>query len=130
MSQYVNKEYYSNDFKGTKIPSDEVDEYLTLASEKIDDVTFNRIVGIGFEKLTAFQQKCIQKAICYQAEYYFEYGVADSIKNVTSYSVLDMSINISKVFETEAEKLCMDENAYFNLKKSGLTSRRTRWQYL
>lgn len=130
MNQYVDKEYYSNNFKGTTIPNDEVDEYLTLASEKIDDVTFNRIVGIGFDKLTTYQQECVQKAICYQAEYYFEHGVADSIKNVTSFSVLDISINTSKAFETEAEKLGMAENAYFNIKKSGLISRRTRWQYL
>lgn len=130
MSQYADKEYYSKTFIGTTIPSDEVDRYLTIASEKIDDITFNRIVGIGFDKLATFQKECIQKAVCYQAEYYFKYGTADSIKNVSSYKVLDISIDISRDEETEAEKVSMDEIAYMHIKESGLTSRRTRWQYL
>ena len=130
MSQYVDKEYYSNTFTGKKIPEEELDKYLTLASEKIDDITFNRIEGIGFDKLTTFQKECIQKAVCYQAEYYFEHGATASIGKVSSFSVLDISINTSKEEETDAEKVSMDEIAYMHIKKSGLTSRRTRWRYL
>lgn len=122
MNQYVNEEYYSDTFEGTNIPDKEIDRYLKLASEKIDDITFNRIVAIGFDNLTEFQQTCIKKAVCYQAEYYFANGI-NSLSGVSSYSVLDISINVDKTHETEAQKQDMDEMAYMNVKKSGLACR-------
>lgn len=121
MNQYVDEEYYVDTFKGTNIPKEELDKYLQLASEKIDDITFNRIVAIGFENLTEFQQICIKKAVCYQAEYYFANGINSS--NVSSYSVLDISVSVDKSSETEAQKLDVDEFAYMNVKKSGLACR-------
>lgn len=121
MNQYVNKEYYTDTFEGTTIPDNEIDKYLKLAQEKIDDITYNRIVGIGFDNLTDFQKECVSKAICYQAEYYSVNGI-NSLSNVSSYSVLDISINVDKSHETEAQKKDMDEFAYMNIKKSGLTS--------
>lgn len=121
MNQYVNKEYYLDTFEGTTIPEDEIDKYLKLAQEKIDDITYNRIVGIGFDNLTDFQKECVRKAICYQAEYYSVNGI-NSLSNVSSYSVLDISINVDKSHETEAQKKDMDDFAYMNIKKSGLTS--------
>lgn len=122
---YATEEYYSASFN--KIPKEEVEKYLNLASEKIDDITFNRIVKKGFDKLTAFQKECVQKAICYQAEYYFDNGISSSINNVSSYNVLDISISIDKTKETDAQKLEMDELAYMHIKKSGLTTRSFRW---
>lgn len=118
MNQYVDKEYYLDTFKGTNIPEEEIDKYLQLASEKIDDITFNRIVAIGFENLTEFQQICIKKAVCYQAEYYSTNGI--NALNASSYSVLDISVNVDKSSETEAQRLGVDEFAYMNVKKSGL----------
>ena len=123
MSQYVTKEYFLNSFKGyTEMPSHEVEKYLELAQEKIDNITFNRIVGIGFDNLTKFQQENIQKAICRQAIYYFENGVSP-LSIVSSYSVLDVSVNIDTSNETEAHKACMDEFAYMYIKKTGLIGR-------
>lgn len=121
MNQYVNEEYYTDAFEGVKIPDDDIKMYLRLAQEKIDDITYNRIVYLGFDKLTDFQKECISKAVCYQAEYYFENGIS-SLSGVSSYSVLDISINVDKTHETEAQKKGMDEFAYMNVKKSGLTS--------
>ena len=121
MNQYVNEEYYIENFGGYKIEAVEVNEYLKLAQEKIDDVTFNRIVGIGFDNLTDFQKECVSKAICYQADYYFENGI-NSLSNVSSFSVLDISINVDNTEKTEAQNKGMDEMAYMNIKKSGLTS--------
>ncbi len=122
MSQYVTKEYYINIFKGTAVPIEEVEKYLELAQEKIDEVTFNRIIGIGFNNLTSFQQENIQKAICRQAEYYFENGI-NSFSSVSSYSVLDISVNVDNSSETEAQKACMGEFAHMYIKKTGLTGR-------
>lgn len=120
MNQYITEEYYTNEFEGEIIP-DDIDKYLMLAQEKIDEVTKNRIVYIGFDKLTDFQKKCISRAICHQAEYYFTNGI-NSLSNVSSYSVLDISINVDSTKETEAQKKDMDEFAYMNVKKSGLAS--------
>ena len=125
MNQYVNEEYYLNSFGGETLPDDNIEKYLRLAQEKIDEVTFNRIVKIGFDNLTEFQKDCISKAICYQAEYYSVNGVNSS--KVSSYSVLDISINMNDKQKTEAEELDMDELAYMNVKKTGLTNKVLRW---
>lgn len=121
MNQYITEDYYFNDFNGETIPDKDIERYLMLAQEKIDEVTYNRIVHIGFNNLTDFQKDCISKAICYQAEYYFANGI-NSLSNVSSYSVLDISIDVDNTNQTEAQKKDMDEFAYMNVKKSGLTS--------
>lgn len=121
MNQYITEEYYSNDFNGEILPDNDIEKYLKLAQEKIDEVTYNRIVGIGFDNLTDFQKECVSKAICYQAEYYYENGVG-SLSSVSSFSVLDISINVDKSKQTEAQKKDMSEFAYINIKKTGLTS--------
>lgn len=121
MNQYVTEDYYSTTFDGTMLPDKDVEKYLKLAQEKIDDITHNRIVSIGFNNLTDFQKDCVSKAICYQAEYYFANGV-NSLSSVSSYSVLDITVNVDKTNQTEAQKKDMDEFAYMNVKKSGLLS--------
>lgn len=121
MNQYVNEEYYYDLFLGEKLDDEQASVYLKLAQEKIDDVTHNRIVYIGFDNLTDFQKECVQKAICYQAEYYYENG-ANSLSNVSSYSILDISINVDSSKKTEAQNKDMSEFAYMNIKKSGLAS--------
>lgn len=122
MNQYVDIDYYLNTYKGTLIIPNKVNNYLVLAQEKIDEVTFNRIVKIGFDNLTSFQKENIQKAVCRQAEYYFENGI-NSLSSVSSYSVLDISVNVDTSSETEAQKACMDEFAYMYAKKTGLMGR-------
>ena len=74
MTLYVDKKYYFDEFKGNKVPINEIEKYLRLAQEKIDSITFNRIVTIGFNNLTKFQQEKIKDAICYQAEYIYLNG--------------------------------------------------------
>ena len=121
LNQYITEKYYFDEFEGETIPDKDVEKYLKLAQEKIDEVTHNRIVNIGFDNLTDFQKDCISKAICHQAEYYFANGVS-SLSNVSSYSVLDISINVDTTNQTEAQKKDIYEFAYMNIKKSGLAS--------
>lgn len=125
MTLYVDKEYYSTTFKGTLIPSDDIEKYLELAQEKIDSITFNRIVEIGFNNLTEFQREKISKAICYQAEYILKNGFndEDKEKGIASYSVLDISVNVKDSEKTQANKECMSEIAYDLIHKTGLDSR-------
>ena len=123
MTLYVDKEYYLNKFKGKKIPEEDIEKYLELAQEKIDSITYNRIVSIGFANLTEFQKEKISKAICYQAEYIFKNGYNDEDnRDITSYSVLDISVSVdnSNANKTNGQKLNMSEIAYDYVHKTGL----------
>ena len=123
MTLYVSKEYYSNTFKGKTIPDEDIEKYLELAQEKIDSITYNRIVAIGFDNLTEFQKEKISKAICYQAEYIFKNGYNDEDnRDISSYSVLDISVSVdnSSSNKTKAQKLNMSEMAYDLVHKTGL----------
>lgn len=123
MTLYVSEKYYSNEFNGVKLPDDETEKCLKLAQEKIDSITFNRIVAIGFDNLTEFQKEKIKEAICYQAEYIFENGYNnENNRDISSYSVLDISVSKdnSNSNKTIAQKENMSEIAYDCIHKTGL----------
>lgn len=123
MSLYVNEEYYTDIFEGEIIPDVDIEEYLKLAQEKIDSITHNRIVAIGFENLTEFQKDKISEAICYQAEYIFKNGYNDeNNRDISSYAVLDISVSVdnSKGNKTMAQKLNLSEMSYDLIHKTGL----------
>lgn len=124
MTLYVNEDYYSNTFEGTKLPDNEIEKYLELAQEKIDSITYNRIVKIGFNNLTDFQKDKISKAICYQAEYVKGNGYNnEENRDISSYSVLDISVSVDSSKKSIAQKLSMSEIAYDYVHKTGLDSR-------
>lgn len=123
MTLYVDKKYYSDEFKGNEVPIDEIKKYLRLAQEKIDSITFNRIVAIGFNNLTKFQQEKIRDAICYQAEYIYKNGYNnEDNRDASSYSVLDISVSVdnSNSNKTIAQRKNMSEMAYDYVHKTGL----------
>ena len=120
MTLYADDNYYLDTFEGNKIPDDDVKKYLELAQEKIDSITFNRIVRIGFDNLTDFQKEKVQKAMCYQAEYIFENGTETS--NIASYSVLDINVSVGNK-NTPASLNHMSEIAYDLIHKTGLDCR-------
>ena len=126
MTLYVDKKYYFDEFKGNKVPINEIEKYLRLAQEKIDSITFNRIVAIGFNNLTKFQQEKIKDAICYQAEYIYVNGYNnEDNRDVSSYSVLDISVSVdnSNNDKTIAQRKNMSEMAYDYVHKTGLDSK-------
>lgn len=131
MNQYATYEYYLNEFRGNILKLNEINKYLQEASEKIDSITHNRIVRIGFDNLTPFQKENIQKAVCYQAEYIMENGFndEDKEKDISSYSVLDISVNVkdNDKEKTQAKKECMSEKAYDLIFKTGLATRGYRY---
>lgn len=124
---YVDENYYFSDFESELI--EEPEKYLTLAQEKIDSITFNRIVKIGFDNLTEFQKDKVRKAICYEAEHIFENGYNnDNSSDISSYKVLDINVNIKEnTDKTQAEKENMCEIAYDLIKKTGLANRSFRF---
>lgn len=123
MTLYVNEEYYSNEFDGSELPDKEIGKYLKLAQEKIDSITFNRIVALGFDNLTEFQKEKIKEAICYQAEYIYENGYNnENNRDISSYSVLDISVSKdnSSGNKTTAQRNNISEIAYDYIHKTGL----------
>ena len=131
MTLYVSKEYYQKNFEGNKIPDKEIEKNLKLAQNKIDRITFNRIVSIGFENLTKFQQEKVKESICYQADYIFENGYNDEDNSdISSYSVLDISVSVQtkdNSSKTKAELECMSELAYDAIVQTGLMQRTWRF---
>ena len=93
-------------------------ELLELASSKIDELTYNRIEAIGFDNLTDFQKKKIEKATLLQAQYYDEYGTDTESLNGFNISGLSMS------FEGGSAPKGVSPTAYSQLKQTGLTVRR------
>lgn len=70
------------------------DELLEMASSKVDELTFNRIKGIGFNNLTHFQQLSVESATLAQAKYYNDYGT--DVGNMSGFSLLDTSISFNQ----------------------------------
>ena len=121
MQPYADNDYYNNEFFGERKISDpkELNKKLILASQKIDEITYNRIVEKGFENLTSFQKEKIKDAVCYQANYILENGIEST--DIKSYSVLDINISVDKK-ETIANKLNVSEIAYNYIKQTGLSN--------
>lgn len=91
---YADSDYYENTFMGNTIPDDELNNKLELASDKIDSLTYNRIVGIGFDNLTSFQQEKIKKAVCCQADFMYKYG--DYLNTpISGYTAGSVQLNIN-----------------------------------
>lgn len=68
---YVDEGYY-NSFSGTI--TEKLSGKLEKATDQIDSLTHNRIVGVGFDNLTPFQQDKIKKAVCIHADFMEQYG--------------------------------------------------------
>lgn len=57
-----------------QIPVDQMDKALERSSDQIDILTYNRIIGTGFDNLTQFQRDRVIKAVCQQADFQYQYG--------------------------------------------------------
>lgn len=90
---YLNPDEYIGD-----IPSEQLEKQLSDACRTVDSLTFNRIVKLGFENLTEFQQGIIRDAVAKQAD--FTYDNAELLDSpLSSYSIsgVSMSFDTSKV---------------------------------
>lgn len=125
MSNYVDVTYYQDTYKGT-IPSDEIEKRLKKASMHIDTLTYNRIVGRGFDNLTEFQQNIIKEVICKLAD--FEYENEDLIQSIlSSYSINGVSVNFGSNWNIEVQNgIAIKKEDYSLLGQTGLTCRNLR----
>lgn len=119
---YVTQEYYG-DIYGGIIPEAELGKALRQASRHIDSLTYNRIVGIGFENLTPFQQEIIREVICLQAD--FEHENADEINTILqSYSINGVSAQFGSSWNVFTDKgVAMKRDVYALLTQTGLCCR-------
>ena len=125
MTSYIDSDYYLNTYMGTVIKDeDDIEKMLSSASRHIDTLTFNRIVEIGFDNLTEFQQEIISEAICSLAD--FEYENQDLLSSpFTSYSINGVSASFGEAWNVEIQNgIAIPKSVYSLLSQTGLTCRR------
>lgn len=117
---YADTDYYKSTYKGNIIPDDELENKLEAAGDKIDGLTYNRIVGIGFENLTLFQQEKIKKAVCTQADFMYQYGDYLNIP-LTEYVAGSIQLNFNSA--SGGSHIKTTEAVMNYLSQTGLTCR-------
>ncbi|MBS6465512.1 MAG: hypothetical protein KH381_02045 [Clostridium sp.] len=115
MATYADVTYYKETYKGTSIPDDALERALRQAERHIDTLTYNRIVGAGFERLTTFQRDIIREVCCNLAD--FEYENADELNCILQ----NYAINgVSMTFGSSWNMVC----------QNGVAIRRDLYEYL
>ena len=123
---YADVIYYTETYRGSTVPTDDLEKALRQASRHIDSLTYNRIVGRGFSNLTEFQQEIIREVVCQQAD--FEHENADMIDSVLSgYSLNGASVQFGDSWNVYADKgVAMKKDVYALLSQTGLCCRLAR----
>lgn len=123
---YATPEYYTDTYGGTLILENDIGRALQIASRHIDSLTYNRIVGQGFSRLTQFQQDIIQDVVCQQAD--FETENADEINSIlSSYSINGVSAQFGSSWNIFTDKgVAMKRDLYALLCQTGLCCRLAR----
>lgn len=117
---YATERYYESNYGGSLISEDSLRRFLVQASRHIDTLTYNRIVGRGFDNLTEFQKNVIQEVVCCQAE--FEYENADEISSIlSSYSINGVSARFGSSWNVFIDRgVAMKRDDYALLCQTGL----------
>lgn len=119
---YADETFYKNEYLGTHTPEN-LNRILKTASQHIDTLTFNRIVGVGFENLTPFQQSVIREVCCQMADFMIENK--DLIETtVSSYSINGVSMAFGDNWNVvTSQGIALSRSTFELLKQSGLTRR-------
>ena len=123
---YASEDSYKTQYKGTQVSEDDQEKALIQASRHVDSLTFNRIVGRGFDNLTEYQQEIIREVVCQQAD--FETENADMISSVlSSYSINGVSMQFGSAWNVYTDKgVAMRRDTYSLLCQTGLCCRLAR----
>lgn len=119
---YADEAFYKNEYLGTH-NSENLNRILKTASQHIDTLTFNRIVGVGFENLTPFQQSVVREVCCQMADFMIENK--DLIETtVSSYSINGVSMAFGDNWNVvTSQGIALSRSTFELLKQSGLTRR-------
>ena len=122
---YADAAYYQGEYGGDII-LEGVEKALKKASRHIDSLTYNRIVGRGFDSLTEFQQEIIKEVCCEMAE--FEYDNADYIESVLqSYAINGVTMNFGDSWNVRViSGIAVRTDTYQKLVQTGLCCRLAR----
>ena len=123
---YAGIEYYKNTYKGNLEDAD-AEKALEKASRHIDTLTYNRIVAIGFDNLTEYQQGIIKECECLMADW--ETENTDYINNMlSSYSLngASMSFTGQSASATVVSGVAVSRDIYSHLQKCGLCTKSLR----
>ena len=124
---YVNDEYYTVEYKGSILPTNEILKELKKASRQVDSMTYNRINKVGVSNLTNFQLSIIKEVVCELAD--FNYENKDLINSIlSSYSIngVNMSFDNSNNVANKNGVIIPNE-LYNHLEETGLTCLNFRW---
>lgn len=119
---YADEAFYKNEYLGTHT-SEQLNRILKTASQHIDTLTFNRIVGVGFDNLTPFQQSVVREVCCQMADFMIENK--DLIETtVSSYSINGVSMAFGDNWNVvTSQGIALSRSTFELLKQSGLTRR-------
>lgn len=114
---YVDEAYYSA-FSG--LITEKLNNKLEKATDQINSLTYNRMVGIEFDNLTEFQKDKIKKAICLHADFVEQYGsyIDMPLSGFTAGST-SVSFNANKI-----NGVTTTQEVINYLNQTGLTCRR------
>lgn len=123
MATYADVTYYKETYGGSSIPDDALERALKRASRHLDTLTYNRIIGVGFEHLTAFQRDIIQEVCCRQAD--FEYENADELSCILqNYAINGVSMTFGSGWNVVCQNgVAMHRDTYEYLCQTGLCCR-------
>ena len=120
---YADLEYYKYTYNGN-LPEEEAVKALKQASRHIDILTYSRIVGVGLDNLTQFQQDTVKEVCCMMAD--FESANASMINSlINSYSINGASVSFSGESANcqLVNGIIVQRNVYEQLNLTGLTCR-------
>lgn len=123
---YADVTYYKETYNGN-LKDEEIERALRNASRHIDTLTYNRIVSIGFENLTEYQQGIIEECCCLMADW--ESENTDYINSMlSSYSLngASMSFSGNSASAFVSNGIVVSRDIYSHLEKSGLCTRTLR----
>lgn len=114
---YVDEAFYKS-FSG--LITENLSGKLEKATDQINALTYNRVVGIGFDNLTEFQKDKIKKAICLHADFMEQYGEYIDMP-LGGYSAGSVSVNFNA---QKINGVTTTQEVLNYLKQTGLTCRR------
>ena len=120
---YAGIEYYKNTYKGNLEDAD-AEKALSKASRHIDTLTYNRIVEMGFDALSEYQQGIIKECACLMADW--ETENKDYIESLlSSYSLngASMSFTGNSANAVVVNGVAVSRDIYAHLQKSGFCCR-------
>lgn len=93
-----------------------------LASDAVDALCYGRIRKVGFEKLTAFQQEKVKKAVCLHVSFLSTYG--DLLNSpLSSYGINGVSVSFDAAKVVTQGGVTTSQAVMQQLRQSGLATR-------